>query len=310
MSAAPVLAHAAPRGGDAPTPLARRHPDPVAALALFKPITWFAPMWAFACGMVSSGAAIGREPAVAALGIALAGPFLCGTSQAINDWCDREVDAINEPDRPVPSGRLPGRSALFLACAAMAAGLALAVALGPWVAVLALIGMILAVAYSAEPIRLKRNGWFGNASVGLSYEGLPWCAGAALLTGHMPGRIVVMLALLYSLGAHGIMTLNDFKSIDGDRSLGLRSLPVQLGAARACRLACAVMAIPQVAVAAILFSRDRPWHATAIAVLLGVQVLLMRRLLADPRGRAAWYNGTGTTLFVAGMMVAAFAVRP
>ena len=309
MSSSRGIARPLPGGGGKAARPARL-PDPAAALALFKPITWFAPMWAFGCGLVSSGVPLGRAPLVAGLGIVLAGPFLCGTSQAINDWCDREVDAINEPDRPVPSGRLPGRSALFLACFSMAAGLALATALGTVVAVLAAFGMILAVVYSAEPIRLKRNGWFGNASVGLSYEGLPWCAGAALLTGHMPGRIVIALALLYSIGAHGIMTLNDFKSMEGDRRLGLRSLPVQLGADRACRLACAVMAVPQVAVAAILLALGRPWHAAGIAVLLAAQGLLMRRLLADPRGQAAWYNGTGTTLFVAGMMVAAFAVRP
>ena len=296
--------------GVGPARLPRRYPEPAAALALFKPITWFAPMWAFGCGLVSSGVPLGRTPLTVGLGIVLAGPLLCGTSQAINDWCDREVDAINEPDRPVPSGRLPGRSAFFLACLSMAAGLALATALGTVIAVLAVMGMILAVIYSAEPIRLKRNGWFGNASVGLSYEGLPWCAGAALLTGHMPGRIVIALALLYSIGAHGIMTLNDFKSMAGDRRLGLRSLPVQLGAHRACLLACAVMAIPQVLVAALLISLGRPWHAAGIACLLAIQVLLMRRLLVDPRSRAAWYNGTGTTLYVAGMMIAAFAVRP
>jgi chlorophyll synthase len=35
----------------------------------------------------------------------------------------------------------------------------------------------------------------------------------------------------------------------------------------------------------------------------------MRVLLTDPKGRAPWYNGTGVTLYVAGMMITAFAVR-
>ena len=59
---------------------------------------------------------------------------------------------------------------------------------------------------------------------------------------------IITLAILYSLGAHGIMTLNDFKSIEGDRRLGVRSLPVQLGVRRAVQLACIVMAAPQVVV--------------------------------------------------------------
>ena len=34
--------------------------------------------------------------------------MVCATSQAVNDWYDRDVDAINQPERPIPSGRLPG----------------------------------------------------------------------------------------------------------------------------------------------------------------------------------------------------------
>ena len=54
---------------------------------------------------------------------------------------------------------------------------------------------------------------------------------------------------------------------------------------------------------------DRPWQAIAIGLLLMVQLLAMRTLLRDPKGRAPWYNGTGVLLYVAGMMVAAFALR-
>jgi chlorophyll synthase len=65
-------------------------------LELLKPITWFAPMWAFACGVVSAGApTTGRWPIIVA-GVVLAGPLVCATSQAANDWYDRHVDAINE----------------------------------------------------------------------------------------------------------------------------------------------------------------------------------------------------------------------
>jgi chlorophyll synthase len=106
------------------------------------------------------------------------------------------------------------------------------------------------------------------------------------------------------------MTLNDFKSVEGDTRTGIRSLPVQLGTLGAARLACLVMALPQVAVILALFAWQRPWHGALIGALLVGQFVLMRRLLAEPRGRAAWYNGTGTTLYVLGMLVAAFALRP
>ncbi len=93
---------------------------------------------------------------------------------------------------------------------------------------------MLAWAYSAPPVRLKRNGWWGNAArAALCYEGLAWVTGAAVMAGGaMPDARTFLLAALYSLGAHGIMTLNDFKSIEGDRQMGIGSLPVRLGVGR------------------------------------------------------------------------------
>jgi chlorophyll/bacteriochlorophyll a synthase len=284
-----------------------RRPDPAAVLELLKPLTWFAPMWAFACGAVSSGAP--TRWIAAGLGVALAGPLVCATSQAVNDWYDRHVDAINEPLRPIPSGRIPGRWGFYIACLWTALSLAVAALLGPWVFVAAIIGLALAWAYSAPPLRLKRNGWLGNSAVGLAYEGLPWFTGAAAMASNLPDIRVIALALLYSLGAHGIMTLNDFKSIEGDAKMGLRSLPVQLGTAGAARLACFVMAAPQAVVVFLLLRWGHPIHALAVAGLMLGQFALMARLLRDPRGQAAFYNATGTTLYVLGMLVSAFALR-
>ena len=70
-------------------------------MELLKPITWFPPMWAFVCGAVSSGIEWRGHWAVILAGVALCGPLLCGTSQAVNDWFDRAVDAVNEPARPI-----------------------------------------------------------------------------------------------------------------------------------------------------------------------------------------------------------------
>jgi len=285
-------------------------PAAAAALELLKPITWFPPMWAFACGVVSAGVPIqGRWPIVAA-GVVLAGPLVCGTSQAVNDWFDRHVDAINEPGRPIPSGRLPGRWGLAIALGWTGLSLAVAWALGPWVTWAAVLGLALAWAYSAPPFRLKNNGWWGNAAVGFSYEGLAWVTGAAVLAaGAMPDPRVFVLATLYSVGAHGIMTLNDFKSVEGDRRVGVGSLPVQLGVERAARLACGTMVVPQVAVVGALVAWGQPIHAGVIAVFIAGQLALMTRLLQSPRERAPWYNATGVSLYVLGMLVSAFALR-
>jgi chlorophyll synthase len=286
------------------------YPAPSAVLELLKPITWFPPMWAFACGVVSSGVPLMANAPVALLGILLAGPLVCAMSQAINDWHDREVDAINEPHRPIPSGRIPGRWGLYIAALWSVLSLAVASLLGAWVLIATCLGLFLAWAYSAPPLRLKRNGWLGNAACGFSYEGLAWVTGAAvMLGGALPPVPVLLLALLYSLGAHGIMTLNDFKAMEGDRQMGIRSLPVLLGAPGAARMACLAMALPQVVVIALLLHWQRPLQAAIVAGLLAAQALLMVRFLRDPVGKALFYSGFGVPLFVSGMMAAAIAIR-
>jgi chlorophyll synthase len=289
-------------------PLAPRPSFP-ATLELLKPITWFPPMWAFACGVVSSGVSLQGQWPVVIAGVILAGPLVCATSQAVNDWFDRHVDAINEPHRPIPSGRIPGQWGLYIAFAWTTLSLLVAAALGPWVLGAAALGLVLAWVYSAPPLRLKRNGWWGNAAVGLSYEGLAWVTGAAVMIGGaLPDWRILALAGLYSLGAHGIMTLNDFKAIEGDRHMGIRSLPLQLGVRGAAWVACAVMALPQMTVVWLLFDWGRPLHGTAVALVLAVQVALMVRFLADPVGRATWYSALGVSVYVTGMMVSAFAL--
>ncbi len=283
-------------------------PSPAAVLELMKPITWFAPMWAFGCGVISSGTAVGERWWLVLAGLLLAGPLVCAMSQAANDWYDRHVDAINEPDRPIPSGRIPGRWGFGIALGWTAISLCVGWLLGPWAFGATVIAIAAAWAYSAPPLRLKRNGWLSAAACGLSYEGLPWFTGAAVMTGAFPEGRVILVALLYSVGAHGIMTLNDFKSVEGDRQLGIRTLPVQLGPARAAQIACIVMALPQVVVVALLVGWGKLLFAAAVALLLAAQVHLMGQLITDPRGQAARYNATGTLFYVIGMLVTAIAL--
>jgi chlorophyll synthase len=283
-------------------------PQPAAVLELLKPITWFAPMWAYGCGVVSSGAAADGRWHLIALGVLLAGPLVCGMSQAANDWFDRHVDAINEPNRPIPSGRIPGRWGLHIAIAWTVLSLGVASALGPYGFAAAVVGVALAWAYSAPPLRLKRNGWWGNAACGLCYETLPWITGAAVMGAAAPDWRIALVALLYGLGAHGIMTLNDFKSVEGDRRTGIGSLPVRLGERRAAVVACWVMAVPQLVVVKLLLAMAAPLHAGIVAALLVAQLALMPKLLRDPKAHAPWYNATGISLYVLGMLAAALAL--
>jgi chlorophyll/bacteriochlorophyll a synthase len=290
-------------------PAHRRVPPAAAVLELLKPVTWFPPMWAFTCGVVSSGVSITGQWWMLALGVALTGPLSCAASQAVNDWYDRHVDAINEPHRPIPSGRIPGQWGLRIAILWSAATIGVGAMFGPAGLIATCVAVALSWAYSAPPLRLKADGWIGNATVGLCYEGLAWITGAIVMLGRWPDLRIVVLAVLYSVGAHGIMTLNDFKAIEGDRQLGIRSLPVQLGADRAARLACVVMVLPQFVALGLLLIWARPLHATVLLALIVVQLCMMPTFLRQPVHKALWYSGFGVPVSVLGMMVCAHAVR-
>jgi len=295
-----------PMDQSAPVSVAVGRASPGALLELLKPITWFPPMWAFLCGWISAGPSSSLSGWMLLAGIALTGPLVCGASQIVNDWYDREVDALNEPQRPIPSGRAPGRTALWFAMIWTLIAQSWAMSLGPWVSLATFIGLLLAWAYSAPPLRLKLNGWWGNSAVALSYEGLAWITGAAIvLGGALPDGRILMIALLYSVGAHGIMTLNDFKSVEGDLTMGIRSLPVQLGRERAAWVACLFMLLPQFAVIGLMLHWSLPLSAVAVTVVVLAQILAIKKLLSDPKKLAPWYNATGVSLYVLGMMGAA-----
>jgi chlorophyll synthase len=236
--------------------------------------------------------------------------MVCATSQAVNDWYDRHVDAINEPQRPIPSGRIPGYWGLYIAIIWTVLSLLWAWQLGAWGFKATLLALLLAWGYSAPPFRFKQDGWLGNAACGLSYEGLAWITGAAVVSGGaLPNAKILTLALLYSLAAHGIMTLNDFKSIDGDKQMGVWSLPVQLGIKRAGGTACWVMLLPQFVVVALLLYWSDWSYALAVLLLIYAQIPLMTRFMKEPVKQALGLSALGVPLLVAGMMVSAFALR-
>ena len=272
---------------------------------LTKPVTWFPPMWAFMCGVVSSGASIIDNWPFLIAGIVLTGPIVCGTSQVINDYCDRHVDAINEPNRPIPSGRITGRWAIYIALIGCMLSLMVGAALGPWVLLATCVALFFGWAYSSPPFRFKRSGWLGPLVCALSYEGLSWFTGTSVMLGSLPGNVTLAILLLYSLGAHGIMTLNDFKAVEGDRATGLRSLPVTMGVRGAALFACAVMASAQLSVAALLMWKNLLLSAAIVGFFLLIQIGLMARLVGNPAKYAPWYNATGVSLYVFGMLAAA-----
>jgi chlorophyll synthase len=87
-------------------------------------------MWAFDCGIGSSGLSLASRGRIAIAGVVLAGPTAYAASEAVNDRCDRRGDTINEPSRPIPLWRLPGNRGFDIACGLAALSLLPASRLG------------------------------------------------------------------------------------------------------------------------------------------------------------------------------------
>ena len=280
-------------------------PSLISLLELIKPVTWFPPMWAFLCGVVSVGALNSNNTILILSGLLLAGPLVCGMSQAVNDWCDRHVDAINQPERPIPSGRVSAGWGFFTGIIMSATSIIFAYYLGSLIFFATIIGVLAAWLYSLEPIRLKRSAIFGPGVVAICYEGLPWFTGAAIFTISLPNKEVLIVLSLYALGAHGIMTMNDFKATKGDKLLGINSLPVILGRKPATLVACLIMLFPQLIVMSLFYF----WGSLILAITLAVCVLLqslsMIFLIRDPEKTTPLFNMTGVLLYIAGMMLSA-----
>ena len=280
-------------------------PSLISLLELIKPVTWFPPMWAFLCGVVSVGALNNNNTILILSGLLLAGPLVCGMSQAVNDWCDRHVDAINQPERPIPSGRVSARWGFFTGIIMSVISILFAYYLGSLIFFATIIGVLAAWLYSLEPIRLKRSAIFGPGVVAICYEGLPWFTGAAIFTISLPNKEVLIVLSLYALGAHGIMTMNDFKATKGDKLLGINSLPVILGRKPATLVACLIMLFPQLIVISLFYFWGSLILALTLAVCVLLQSLSMIFLIRDPEKNTPFFNMTGVLLYIAGMMLSA-----
>nr|AAP79186.1 chlorophyll synthetase [Bigelowiella natans] len=294
-------------------------------LQLMKPVTWVPLIWGVICGAAASGnynavwSGAPLEVCLEDLGkslgcMVLAGPLLTGYTQTINDWYDREIDAINEPDRPIPSGAIKENEVIAQIWALLLGGLGLAYGLDQWaghdfpmVTALSIGGSFVSYIYSAPPLKLKQSGWAGNYALGSSYIALPWWCGQAMFgTLNAP---VIVLSLLYSIAGLGIAIVNDFKSIEGDRKLGLQSLPVAFGVDTAKWLCAGSIDVTQLGVAAYLYSIGETTYANILIALILPQMFFQNKyLLKDPIKYDVNYQAASQPFLVFGILDTALAM--
>ncbi|MBE9222131.1 chlorophyll synthase ChlG [Cyanobacterium stanieri LEGE 03274] len=285
-------------------------------LQLMKPITWIPLIWGVVCGAASSGGYVWSvEHFLIALACMLmSGPLLTGYTQTINDFYDRDIDAINEPYRPIPSGAITIPQVATQIIVLLVGGIAIAYGLDVWadhdfpiLTCLAIGGSFVSYIYSAPPLKLKQNGWLGNYALGASYIALPWWAGHALF-GELNWTIVV-LTLIYSMAGLGIAVVNDFKSVEGDRTLGLKSLPVMFGVTTAAWICVIMIDVFQAGMGLYLVSIHKNLYATILFLLIIPQITFQDMyFLRNPLENDVKYQASAQPFLVLGMLVLGLAI--
>jgi len=285
-------------------------------LQLMKPITWIPLIWGVVCGAASSGNYTWNLEnfLMSATCMLLAGPLMAGYTQTLNDFYDREIDAINEPYRPIPSGAISIPQVVTQIVVLLLTGVGLSYLLDLWtghefpiITVLCLFGAFIAYIYSAPPLKLKKNGWLGNYALGSSYIALPWWTGHALF-GEL-NLTIVILTLFYSFAGLGIAVVNDFKSVEGDEKLGLNSLPVMFGIGTAAWICVLMIDIFQAGVAVYLISIKENLYAVILLLMVIPQITFQDMyFLRNPLENDVKYQASAQPFLVLGMLITGLAL--
>ena len=179
------------------------------------------------------------EPTVAAFAV-LATVLATGGGNAINDYFDREIDAINRPDRPIPQGAVSPTLALWFSVGLFVAAVGLTLLL-PFVAIaIAIVNLVALIAYTEL---FKGLPGVGNALVAYLTGSTFLFGGAAV------GGDLTTVSVLFVLAATATMAreiIKDVEDIDGDRTEGLNTLPIAVGETRALAVAAAFVGIAAV----------------------------------------------------------------
>ncbi|WP_322488450.1 (bacterio)chlorophyll synthase [Chloroflexus sp.] len=258
-----------------------------AHIELADPVTWISPVLVCFCGALASGYERGFDWTrpdhwwLMLLGALMTGPLGTGFSQSINDYFDRELDAINDPQRPIPAGIVTLNEArwnwIVLGTATMLVSL---VFVQPLIVFFAFVGIVLSVIYSMPPIKLKKHFWLGPPAVGLGYVSMSWMAGHLIFAPLTWQSVVV--ALINGGLAAGLLFLNDIKSVEGDRKLGLKSLTVAIGVKRTLIVAYATINGFEAILMILAWIWGQYWVAAFILLALVVPIYNQIKLYREP----------------------------
>lgn len=205
-----------------------------AYVELARPFTLLAPSVGFLSGGVVAWMARrpeGLSGAAATLEVllgALAAACLNAASNAINQIYDLEIDRINKPDRPLPSGTINLREAWIFTLVCYVLTFLLAALVNRWFFIIVLFTSLITYAYSGPPFRTKRFGILANVTIAIPRGCLLVVAGWSSIANPMD-REPWLLGLVMGLYILGAATTKDFSDMEGDRKYGCMTLPIRYG---------------------------------------------------------------------------------
>jgi len=270
-----------------------------AHLELLDPVTWISVSPCLAAGVMSSGAMKGTVHDYLLLFaiFLMFGPLGTGFSQSVNDCFDLELDRVNEPSRPIPSGRLSEKEGLWNSSIALL--LAIGLGLFFWLHIGGVRGLVILISimvalfvayiYSAPPLKLKKNIMASAPAVGFSYGLAPFLSANALFGDIRPEAL--WLASLNFFMAVALIILNDFKSAEGDKEGGLKSLTVMIGARNTFLVSFLIIDVVFSMLAYLSFQWGFVGPSVFVVIGLLLNMAIQVQLLRDPKGGISFMKG-------------------
>jgi 4-hydroxybenzoate polyprenyltransferase len=217
-----------------------------------RPFTLVAPALGVASGAVTAaGAAPPEAWSIELLVYPLIGSLMAAVlnagNNALNQIYDLEIDRVNKPKRPLPSGRLTIREAWVFTVMTYAIALVLAWLVAPggrhecfWIVVAA---VVFTYIYSVPPLRTKREGIWANITIAIPRGLLLKVAGWSTVK-TVVGLEPWFIGSIFGLFLLGASTTKDFADMEGDRLGGCRTLPLIYGVTRAAWMISPSFVVP------------------------------------------------------------------
>ena len=183
--------------------------------------------------------------------------FICG-GNALNDYIDYEIDKTAHPERPIPSGRMTRKAALYAALVMLGGSVVVSfLTIDLECILIVIVASILMVAYE---MALKQRGFVGNVTIAV-LTGMMFLLGGAVVGDAADNVVVALMALLVSVGREVAKDIEDMESDEGDRL----TLPMRIGPRKAAALACVFfVAGPVLSVAPMVWDSYGPLYYTVV----------------------------------------------